>query len=58
MSINHVFLIETLSNSIQGFTSALGTTYSRITTGIDGYKSRSQKDRDRNLVFKFARHGI
>jgi hypothetical protein len=41
--INHVFLVETLSKLIQGFTITLGTTYSWITTCIDGYESRSQE---------------
>jgi hypothetical protein len=41
--INHVLLIENLSNLIQGYTSTLGTTYSRIMTCIVGYESRSQK---------------
>jgi hypothetical protein len=43
MSINHVLLIETLSNLIQGYSSTVGTTYSRIMTCIIGSKSRSQK---------------
>jgi hypothetical protein len=43
MSINHVLLIETLSNLTPGYSSTLGTTYSRIMTCIIGYKSRSQK---------------
>jgi hypothetical protein len=43
MSINHVLLIETLSNLTQGYSSTLGTTYSRIMTYIIEYKSRSQK---------------
>jgi hypothetical protein len=43
MSINHVLLIETLSNLTQGYSSTLGTTYSRIATCIVGYKSRLQK---------------
>jgi hypothetical protein len=43
MLINHVLLVETLSNMTQGYSSTLGTTYSRITTCIVGYKSRSQK---------------
>jgi hypothetical protein len=41
--INHVLLVETLSNLTQGYSSTLGTTYSRITTCINGHKSRSQK---------------
>jgi hypothetical protein len=41
MSINHILLIETLSNLTQGYSSTLGTTYSRIMTCIIGYKSRS-----------------
>jgi hypothetical protein len=43
MSINHVLLVETLSNLTQGYSSTLGTTYSRIANCIIGYKSRSQK---------------
>jgi hypothetical protein len=43
MSINHVLLIETLSNLTQGYSSTLGTTYSRIMTCIVGYESISQK---------------
>jgi hypothetical protein len=43
MSINYVLLIETLTNLTQGYSSTIGTTYSRITTCIVGYKSRSQK---------------
>jgi hypothetical protein len=43
MSINHVLLIETLSNLTQGYSSSLGITYSRIMTCIVGYESRSQK---------------
>jgi hypothetical protein len=43
MLINHVLLIETLSNLTQGYASTLGTTYSRIMTCIVGYESRSQK---------------
>jgi hypothetical protein len=43
MMINHVLLIETLSNLTQGYSSTLGTTYSRIMTCIVGYKSRSEK---------------
>jgi hypothetical protein len=43
MLSNHVLLIETLSNLTQGYSSTLGTTYSRIMTYIVGYKSRSQK---------------
>jgi hypothetical protein len=43
MSINNVLLIETLLNLTQGYSSTLGTTYSRIMTCIIGYKSRSQK---------------
>jgi hypothetical protein len=39
MSINHVLLVETLSN----YSSTLGTTYSRIMTCIVGYESRAQK---------------
>jgi hypothetical protein len=41
--INHVLLIETLSNLTQGYSSTLGTTYSRIMTWIVGYKSKSQR---------------
>jgi hypothetical protein len=41
--INHVLLIETLSNLTQGYSSTLGTTYSRIMTCIVGHESRSQK---------------
>jgi hypothetical protein len=41
MSINHVLLVETLSNLTQGYFSTLGTTYSRIMTCIVGYESRS-----------------
>jgi hypothetical protein len=41
--INHVLLVETLSNLTQGYSSTPGTTYSRIMTCIIGYKSRSQK---------------
>jgi hypothetical protein len=40
--INHVFLIETLSNLTQGYSSTLGTTYSRIKTCIVGYRCRSK----------------
>jgi hypothetical protein len=43
MSINHVLLVETLSNLTQGYSSTLGTTYSRIMTCIVGYESRLQK---------------
>jgi hypothetical protein len=43
MSINHVLLVETLSNLTQGYSSTIGTTYSRIMTWIVGYESRSQK---------------
>jgi hypothetical protein len=43
MTINHVLLIETLSNMTQGYSSTLRTTYSRIMTCIVGYESRSQK---------------
>jgi hypothetical protein len=43
ISINHVLLVETLSNLIEGYSSTLGTTYSRIMTCIAGYESRSQK---------------
>jgi predicted nucleic-acid-binding protein len=43
MLINHVLLIETLTNLTQGYSSTLEITYSRITTCIVGYKSRSQK---------------
>jgi hypothetical protein len=43
MSINHVLLVETQSNLTQGYSSTLGTTYSRIMTCIVGYESRSQK---------------
>jgi hypothetical protein len=43
MSINHVLLVEILTNLTQGYSSTLGTTYLRITTCIVGYKSRSQK---------------
>jgi hypothetical protein len=43
MSFNHVLLIETLSNLTQGYSSTLGTTYSRIMTCIVGDESRSQK---------------
>jgi hypothetical protein len=43
MSINHFLLVETLSNLTQGYSSTLGTIYSRIMTHIIGYKSRSQK---------------
>jgi hypothetical protein len=50
MSINHVLLIETLSNLTQGYSSTLGRTYSRIMTCIVGYKSRSQKNRYENLT--------
>jgi hypothetical protein len=41
--INHVLLIETLSNLTQGYSNTLGTTYLRIMTYIVGYESRSQK---------------
>jgi hypothetical protein len=41
--INHILLIETLSNLTQGYSSTLGTTYSRIMTYIVGYESRPQK---------------
>jgi hypothetical protein len=40
ISINHVLLIETLSNLTQVYSSILGTTYSRIMTCIVEYKSR------------------
>jgi hypothetical protein len=43
MSINHVLLVEILTNLTQGYSSTLGTTYLRIITCIVGYKSRSQK---------------
>jgi hypothetical protein len=43
MSINHVLLVETLSNLTQEYSSTLGTTYSRIMICIVGYTSRSQK---------------
>jgi hypothetical protein len=43
MSINHVLLVQTLTNLTQGYSGTLGTTYSRITTCIVGYNSRSQK---------------
>jgi hypothetical protein len=43
MSINHVLLVETLSNMTQGYSSTLGITYSRTMTCTVGYKSRSQK---------------
>jgi hypothetical protein len=43
MLINHVLLIETLPNLTQGYSSTLGTKYSRIMTCIVGYESRSQK---------------
>jgi hypothetical protein len=43
ISINHVLLIETLSNLTRGYSSTLGITYSRIMTCIVGYESRSQK---------------
>jgi hypothetical protein len=43
MSINHILLVETLSNLTQGYSSTLGTTYLRIMTCIVGYKSRSRK---------------
>jgi hypothetical protein len=43
MLINHVLLVETLSNLTQGYSSTLGTTYSMIMTCIVGYESRSQK---------------
>jgi hypothetical protein len=43
MLINHVLLIETLSNLTQGYFSTLGTRYSRIMTYIVGYKNGSQK---------------
>jgi hypothetical protein len=43
LSINHVLLIETLSNLTQGYSSILGITYSRIMTYIVEYESRSQK---------------
>jgi hypothetical protein len=48
--INHILLIETLSNLTQGYSSTLGTTYSKIMTCIVGYKSRSQKNRYENLT--------
>jgi hypothetical protein len=41
--INHVLLVETLSNLTQGYSSTPGTTYSRIMTCIVGYESISQK---------------
>jgi hypothetical protein len=41
--LNHVLLVETLSNLTQGYSSTLGITYSRIMTCIVGYGSRSQK---------------
>jgi hypothetical protein len=43
MLINHILLVETLSNLTQGYSSTLETTYSRIMTCIVGYESRSQK---------------
>jgi hypothetical protein len=43
ISINHILLVETLSNLTQEYSSTLGTTYSRIMTCIIGYDSRSQK---------------
>jgi hypothetical protein len=43
MLINHVLLVETLSNLTQEYSSTLGTIYSRIMTCIVGYKNRSQK---------------
>jgi hypothetical protein len=43
ISINHVLLIETLSNLTKGYSSTLEITYSRIMTYIIGYESRSQK---------------
>jgi hypothetical protein len=43
MLINHVSLVETLSNLTQGYSSTLGITYSRIMTCIVGYESKSQK---------------
>jgi hypothetical protein len=43
ISINHVLLVESLSNLTQGYSSTLGTTYSRIMTCIVGYESISQK---------------
>jgi hypothetical protein len=43
MLINHVSLVETLSNLTQGYSSPLGITYSRIMTCIVGYESKSQK---------------
>jgi hypothetical protein len=43
MLINHILLIETLSNLTQGYSSTLGIIYSRIATCIVGYNSRSQK---------------
>jgi hypothetical protein len=46
MSINHVLLIENLSNLTQGYSSTLEATYSRIMICIDGKESRSQKIRD------------
>jgi hypothetical protein len=39
MLINHVLLIETLSNLTQGYSSTIEITYSRIMTCIVGYKS-------------------
>jgi hypothetical protein len=41
--INHVLLVETLSNLTQGYSTTRETTYSRIMTCIVGYESRSQK---------------
>jgi hypothetical protein len=43
MSINHILLVETLSNLTQGYSSTLGTIYLRIMTYIIRYESRSQK---------------
>jgi hypothetical protein len=43
MLINHVLLVETLSNLTQRYSTTLGTTYSWIMTCIIGYNSRSQK---------------
>jgi hypothetical protein len=41
ISINHVLLLENLSNFTQWYSNTLGTTYSRIMTCIVGYKSTS-----------------
>jgi hypothetical protein len=43
MSINHVLLVETLSNLTQEYSSTPGITYPRIMTCIVRYESRSQK---------------